>query len=258
MQLSYSALNTYLQCPQKFKLIYIDKNFSKTSNLALDLGKLCHKAMEDKILNRRGFKENFVNGFEFLRKKYPDKILEYQDKYSIFIKRLEIPEEKLNPLNVERYFSLNFGKHTIKGYIDILLINKDNEYILKDYKTNKDLFKTKELDNSLQLGIYALAIESLFGKLPIRLEYDMLFHNTIQSSSFDKQTILNKINNILDGLDMSLDFDMWSQKSSILCYWCSYYKDSINFDFMQSGLCSVAENVTISKYKKKVGGENIE
>ena len=39
---SYSRVNTYGQCPWKYKLKYIDLNYVETSSLAIELGTLVH------------------------------------------------------------------------------------------------------------------------------------------------------------------------------------------------------------------------
>jgi hypothetical protein len=43
---SYSKLETFDQCPYKYKLVYIDDNRSEESTLALEMGSLAHKGKE--------------------------------------------------------------------------------------------------------------------------------------------------------------------------------------------------------------------
>ena len=46
--LSYSRIDVFKQCPYRYKLKYIDKNYTNTSSLALDTGVLAHYCMEMK------------------------------------------------------------------------------------------------------------------------------------------------------------------------------------------------------------------
>ena len=235
MLLSYSGLSTFQQCPNKFRLTYIKGLRSASTSLALELGSLCHSILEDKLQNKQGFIEKFKTEFAKLATKYPEDIKKYDDKYNIFLNRLERKEDDLEVIHVEKGFTLDFKTHQIRGFIDIVLRDKEGNYIVRDYKTNKDLYKKADLENSLQLGIYALAVEQLFGVQPVRLEYDMVFHGRTQIATYDKEAVIKKINSILDAIDFSTEFDIWHREESVLCYWCPYYSDGLSFDFVCNG-----------------------
>ena len=78
----------------------------------------------------------------------------------------------------------------VQGVIDCIIIGKDGEITLCDYKT--DRLSRAELKNpalaertlrekhSMQLGIYALAVEKIFGKKPCRVEvYSLPLGDTV-------------------------------------------------------------------------------
>lgn len=208
--------------------------------------------MEIKLEGKQGFIEKFKTEFAELATKYPKDIKKYEDKYNIFLNRLERDEDDLEVIHVEKGFTLDFGKYKLRGFIDIVLRDSEGNYIVRDYKTNKDLYKKADLENSLQLGIYALAVEQLFGVQPMRLEYDMVFHGCTQTATYDKDAVIKKINSILDAIDFSTEFDMWHKEESVLCYFCPYYSNGLSFDFVCNGECDVKENIAIKRYKEKL------
>ena len=255
MILSYSGLSTFIQCPTKFKLTYIDNKRSKQTSLALELGTLCHECMEDKLGGKEGYINKFIENFDKLKQKYGDEADKYAEKYQVFLNRLQEAENtEYTPVFVEKEFMLDFKNgYKIRGFIDLVLKDSNGEFVVVDYKTNKDLYKPKDLDNSLQLGIYALAVEKIYGKLPVKTMYDMLFYGHVQENKFDKTKLLKKIDSILDGIDYCKKGDLWERNEGILCYWCPYFGNGISFDFDTSGLCECTGHISIDKWKIKNG-----
>ena len=48
---SYSRLSTFIQCPMKYKLKYIEGNYEQADAIHLDIGNILHKSLEIKYRN---------------------------------------------------------------------------------------------------------------------------------------------------------------------------------------------------------------
>ncbi len=183
-KLSATALNTYIECPYKFKLDILFKT-PRPREKQLILGTAVHGTLEalyKEIL--KGNKISFDKIPEIFKKKLDSEIIrdsEYKEIYDqgLFILNRYVEtykEELLNPtdkiLFLEKYFGFNFdiprldSKILLQGKIDkTILLNEENREVkIVDYKTGKPKTKnqilgnTKDSDGSLyrQLLFYSL------------------------------------------------------------------------------------------------------
>lgn len=133
---SISRISTWLECPLKAKIRYIDKIKSTTPSEALEKGKKLHdyydkfydyfdneiEEAEDKAVNNLKFDEDF------------------QNKYAIYA--LNFREfVQINPqkpyLKEKRYFAKDEDGDNWVGIIDRVDKINDNEVMIVDYKTSK-------------------------------------------------------------------------------------------------------------------------
>lgn len=78
---------------------------------------------------------------------------------------------------IEHKFTLALGNgDTLIGFIDIVERDEDGRLVVKDYKTNRAMYTREEVDESMQLGIYAMAAAEMWPGESARLCYDMLRH----------------------------------------------------------------------------------
>ena len=264
--LSYSRIDCFKQCAYKYKLKYIEKNYTETTSLALQLGTLSHYIFELKYTPNQtmsleeiwqgfldGFEEDGIKGWNELVEEYGFEIYEVDEKTGNSVEeRVEIMkdkffneaiEEEWEVIGLEKDFLITFNnKAKIKGFIDRVDRHKvTGEIRVIDYKTNKKLYDSKQLPSSLQFYIYALACKELYGQYPTECVYDMLFLDT-------KQYALTKgwEKRCFTALDKLLDSIIWYQeigkehmppKSSPLCHWCDYCKTNPNADEDYKHLC---------------------
>lgn len=90
MKVSYSKLDL-LKCPRKFKLRYIDGNYSEKSTVALDLGSLLHKVLELKGRDKIEEKETDYN---YLLEVIKNGIKEETEKGSELIEGINVLSQK--------------------------------------------------------------------------------------------------------------------------------------------------------------------
>lgn len=264
--LSYSRIDCFKQCAYKYKLKYIEKNYTETTSLALQLGTLSHYIFELKYTPNQtmsleeiwqgfldGFEEEGIKGWNELVEEYGFEVYEVDEKTENSVEeRVEIMkdkffneaiEEEWEVIGLEKDFLITFNnKAKIKGFIDRIDRHKvTGEIRVIDYKTNKKLYDSKQLPSSLQFYIYALACKELYGQYPTSCIYDMLFLNT-------KQYALTKgwEKRCFKALDKLLDSIIWYQevgkehmppKPCVLCHWCDYCKTNPNADEDYKHLC---------------------
>lgn len=256
---SYSGLDVSKTCPFQYNKKYNEKLRSSDTNLALELGGLCHYVLEQKgkiLFNKQNVDYSKLNdtlkngtieinkktreeilGIDKLKRKYFETWYEqdnasgmnYEEKMQIFDKVLRNEMEPENndgwkPLYFEQYFEFVWDDRAIiRGFIDRIDC-KDGEYRTIDYKTSKKVYDKSKLATSLQFGIYAVAILNDFKKLPIESIYRFILIDDLQyalTKGWEKRFI-KALDKILDQIDEYSQTGLWMPKPSPLCYWCDF------------------------------------
>lgn len=219
---SYSQLDLMHKCNMRFKLKYIDKNYSDTTSLALQIGSILHKGLElkgryiiegetvdydfikDQVLN--GCEEVTAKGSERivgiseLRKKYWDEWgtsdnasgKNYNDKMETYFEQV-LPSRmeglEWDVLGTEIPFEFVYDERVIiKGFIDrIDMSNKDTDDSLDDlkvvdYKSSKKVYSDTDIKTPMQMITYALACLNKYGRVPVAYEYDFILLDEKQTS----------------------------------------------------------------------------
>lgn len=272
--MSYSKLETFITCPYRYKLQYIDGNYSESSTLVLDLGSLLHKVLEIRyrglIANKpityndlleileNGIKENekkdnnkFIDGLKRLKEIYGvdefSKInaksgASYNDKLYLF--RDKIQNEKIEddwkPYKVEEPFEFNYKNRVMfTGFIDRIDINNNGDLRVIDYKSSNQVYKDDKLRTPLQMTTYALACYKKFKKYPIEFIYDFILLDEMQEAG--TKGFLNrgikKIDKTLDEIEWCEGLEEYIPKQTPLCYFCPFTSDSPLSPWELSGLC---------------------
>ena len=266
--LSYSRIDTYKSCKMRYKLQYLDKNYSNTTSLALSLGSLSHRAFEMKYTPGQTMSldeiwQGFLDGFEVdgnhmpgwneLCDEYGFDIYEVDSKTGNSVEdRVEIMKDKFfnepidedwEVIGLEQEFLITFNnKAKIKGFIDRVDRNKvTGELRVVDYKSNKKPYEQKDLATSLQFYIYALACKELYGQYPSECVYDMIFLDMKQYALTKgwEQRGFKALNKILDEMIwyQELGSEQIPPKASPLCHFCPFCKTNPNADPFYNTLC---------------------
>jgi DNA helicase-2/ATP-dependent DNA helicase PcrA len=93
---------------------------------------------------------------------------------------LEWAENNANtPVDVEPKFKISLNDVTISGKIDRVEMTPDGDYEVIDFKTG-GVYKNKNtIKDSIQMNVYALGTEKLYGKLPKKTSLFYIKHNKI-------------------------------------------------------------------------------
>jgi RecB family exonuclease len=242
---SYSALDTFKQCPLKYKLQVIDKIKAPKSKEAV-FGNTIHKALE--FFHSQSPLSPTLDGFlNYLKEKWDATVFidEQEDMiyFSEAIKMLkgyyevfEKIKDKFTVLGTEIRFEVLLEnpqnaneKCLLAGIVDRIDKTIDHRLEIIDYKTTKKLPAQQDVDNSLQMSLYCLGIINRWpqfiknGIENIKLSLYYLKHQEKITTFRSKEQLdltRGKIWNILYQIEKS-DFP---PLPSALCDWCGYKK----------------------------------
>lgn len=253
--LSYSRIDCFKSCPYKYKLKYIDKNYTNDSSIALQIGSILHLGLEFKYLNKfnndeimkiiyNGYEEdgNKIIGIHELQEMYPFDWEEadkhgrtYSEKMDLYKKRIfkDIDEEwKCIGCEVE-FHILYENKVIIKGFIDRVDQNiHTGEIRVVDYKSSTSEYNKKDLATPMQMFIYALACKEMYGQYPSVFVYDMILLGIEQEAmtkGWEKRGF-KALSKQIDALIEHQEFNniKMKPKPTPLCHWCSYSETNPN------------------------------
>ena len=192
-QYSYSKLDTFRQCKYQYYLKYIEKNRETESNAFAEYGTMCHKILEKYAkgeLEVYELLDEFDKGFKEIQHPFPyNKYTNlsdsyYEGGYTFFQNWDGLDEYKI--LGSEDEFIINEKDFNFKGYIDLILQDKDGRIILHDWKS-KSKFKSKaeKREKSRQLYLYSRRIKERFGVFPDVLQFGMFRVDKTERFKFD-------------------------------------------------------------------------
>lgn len=243
LRISYSALDTFKQCPLKYKFQIIDKIKAPKTKEAVFGGKL-HEALEwfhkqnpvsptlDELLNF--FKsiwdstvfqgdEDMIYFSEAIKilKNYYENYLKIKDNFSVLGTETRFEVLLENPQNKEE-------KCLLTGIIDRIDKTKDGIEVI-DYKTTKKLPSQEDIHNSMQMSLYCLGVINRWPQFTekgienIKLTLYYLKHQeTISTHRTQEQ--LNKIQEYIWKQLKEIETSKFEPLPSVLCDWCGYKK----------------------------------
>jgi putative RecB family exonuclease len=241
---SHSKISSFEQCPQKYKLRYIDKIKPEIEEtIESHLGSAVHETLEwiynsiiekpekiptlDDIMHhyieewQKGFSENtLIVKKQFTAKDYLNKGIQflanyYQENYPF----------KDGTIECEKSIMIKLDENTyLRGFIDRLVYDiEEGRYEIHDYKTANSLPSQGKMDEDKQLALYSIAIKEMYGKdKEVVLVWHYLAHNqTIISKRTEKQLeeLKTETKRLIKKIEDAKDFP---PNKSILCDWCEY------------------------------------
>ncbi len=239
MKTSFSALETYLQCPLKFKYQEIEKRKAPKSKEAM-LGTAVHQALHYYHGSGPHF-PTLDDVLEYYRKNWVGEKVEWKGKdeerayFEDGKKLLESYCTRNDPrtakiLDLEARFEAPLSDsavketHLITGKID--RVDKDDEGVIEiiDYKTAKRMPTQAQVDTSLQLSIYHLGLKQRWPELrpkKVKLSLYFLRHNEKLSTEGTEEKIEETKQRVL-GVIRDIQKSDFSPTPGPLCDWCPY------------------------------------
>lgn len=277
MRISYSSLESFKQCPLKYKFSQVDKIKEPKSKEAV-FGSYIHKVLKwfyqkdphfptlDTLLDY--YKEYWPSSAKNKESRPKESEgFEWQntdEENSYFKEGIRILEEyyKINIpqqtsiLDLETRFEAIIdenpdkpnGKHILTGVIDRVDKLPDGKIEIIDYKTSKRVASQKDVDSNDQLSLYAIGLKSRWPR--INMEnlslslYFLKFNEKIETQRTEEDLEKSK-KNIID-LIHKIEKSKFEPHPSTLCGWCGY-----------RNICPVWKHLYESEIESKIDGEDI-
>ena len=210
-RLSPSKIQTFEDCPLKFKFQHVLR-VPTPSKTYFGMGTAIHLVAENMTkLQKDGKEPDEKLALEILEKQWDtssyrnQRTKESQDK----VKSKEMVKTYLDwaennpntPVDVEPKFKIVLNDVTISGKIDRVEQTPEGDYEVIDFKTGY-AYKTKNtIKDDVQMNIYALGTEKLYGKLPKKTSLFYIKDNKIVPHFIEEE----KLNEFKEGLNEKIE-----------------------------------------------------
>lgn len=238
---SHSRLNTFEQCPLKFKFNYIDKIETEVeTTIEGFMGDMVHQSLEklykdlqfEKVLTQKeliafyndAWEKNWNEDILIVRKEYDAEnyrkigekaLIDYYKRYKPFDESITIALETKKTVNIS-------DRYHIHVRIDRLAF-RDSIYEIHDYKTSSRLPTQQDADEDRQLAIYAYGVKKMYPDAKkVELVWHFLkFNKEIRSSRTAEQleALRGEVLKQIKKIEACKDF---KAQVSPLCDWCEF------------------------------------
>jgi putative RecB family exonuclease len=201
--LSYSSLRTYLECPLRWKFLYVDK-LTEAPRSYFSFGRTIHSVLEELVrpflapeaVPRKNAgaaqkrldewhagsamvearpealsKEQLLAAYDRLWVREGYSTPEEESRYRILGENMllryydQFLEERPRPVAIEEYLQSSLDGIPVHGYVDRIDLTPSGGLEVVDYKTNRDL-SLQEARDSDQLAMYQVLVERNYA-LPV-------------------------------------------------------------------------------------------
>ena len=201
--LSYSRLSRFETCPLSYRLHYIEKKQAEPG-LPLRFGKTIHAVLErlikEVVDDERTGTLSEERAIELYREAWGAERLTGMDVFAegLAILRRFIAEQGVvghrDVLAIEKEFRLPVGPFEVLGFIDRVDWIDDETVEVIDYKTNHQLFTRDEVDTSLQMSLYEVAVRRLWPwAKKVKLTFWMLRHGVRQVTTRTEEQLADAL-----------------------------------------------------------------
>lgn len=201
--LSYSRLSRFETCPLSYRLHYIEKQQAEPG-LPLRFGKTIHAVLErlikEVVDDERTGTLSEERAIELYREAWGAERLTGMDVFAegLAILRRFIAEQGVvdhrDVLAIEKEFRLPVGPFEVLGFIDRVDWIDDETVEVIDYKTNHQLFTRDEVDTSLQMSLYEVAVRRLWPwAKKVKLTFWMLRHGVRQVTTRTEEQLADAL-----------------------------------------------------------------
>jgi len=245
---SNSRIETFEQCPRKYKFRYIENIRTDAEGVEAFVGKRVHETLEKLYKDLKMAK---LDTLEELLRYYEN---EWEKNWH---GKVKVVREGITPGHYfelgkrcitdyyKRYQPFNQGRtlgleerielklkdgeksYTIQGYIDRLTWDPTSEtYEIHDYKTGSAVPTQEEADEDRQLALYQLGIKQ---RWPDAKKVKLVWHylasdKDITSSRTDANlaTLEREVIEAIHRIEEEFKAGRWEVRTSRLCEWCEY------------------------------------
>lgn len=170
--ISHTQIDTYLRCPRLYKFSYRDGH-KRPAGLPLLFGRAIHHTLEQYgryYAKTGGHNPKMMSGLWSCSCEDPDVIStplpydQYQKGRGMLLSLIDGGNFDLsNAIMLEYDFILELAGVNVRGVVDRVDQLAEGVYRVVDYKTGGSIYSGEAVENSLQLAMYAAAIEKTLG-----------------------------------------------------------------------------------------------
>jgi DNA helicase-2/ATP-dependent DNA helicase PcrA len=240
-RVSYSQLNTYEDCPKKYKYSYVLRVPSKP-HASLSFGSTIHNTLKDFYTLLKDSREGFEG---IVEKPTEEKLLELYDMHWLshgydskaheekrrlsgksMLKKYfkDLYSEDQKPFRLEESFSVHVGESVFVGKIDRIDIVDDSkeriEVEIIDYKTGK-VKNDSNIKKDLQLPLYALFAEQKLGLKVVAAKYVFVEYGEVVEVDVSEQRKEEARERVVEIIEKIREND-FSPTPGYLCSYCDY------------------------------------
>jgi putative RecB family exonuclease len=239
---SHSRLTTYNNCPQQYKLRYVDRITPPEGEEGIEafLGSRVHETLDklyrELILTKLNSLDELIDFYDeqwdknwhenvvIVKKQFTKDNYRNAGKAGIAnYYRRHHPFNQSKTLATELPVSFKIEDYTIRGVIDRLSNGEEGVYEIHDYKTSGYIPSQDRLDNDRQLALYQIGIKEKFRDaqdIILKWHY-LLFDKELTSIRSDNQ--LEDLKKQVISLIKTIEKDsVFKPVESKLCDWCEY------------------------------------
>jgi len=235
--LSHSSIALYVDCPLKYKLVYVD-GLETEEKYYFSFGSSLHKALAffyDAKVPHPPSLEELLKFYEDNWEKEGYENDEQEKEYFQYGKQILIEfynshiKDYHLPLAVERRFNFTVDEIPVTGYIDRLEKLPSGRVEIIDYKSGRDLFELNQLKKDSQLSTYQMAVEEAFGLEVERLTFYHLRSQTPFSVGPHSAEQIEVMRRLITEVAQGIQKERFEPKRGNYCpcefpQFCPYYR----------------------------------
>jgi putative RecB family exonuclease len=241
---SPSKLDTYKNCPRRYRYRYVDKIKRPAQSVEAFLGTCVHGAFEklyEDLLQGKtltleealaAFNEAWDSGWseaiEVRKKEYQpedwkklgrDCVRDYYEANRPFDKDKTVAVEK----RIGFPLTAAGAEYRVEGYIDRLALGADGAFEIHDYKTARTLPTQADVDSDWQLAIYDIAVRHNWPDTQnVRLIWHFVRHGKALVSTRSAEALASLKSDLAHLIERIKRDHEFEPKRSALCDWCEY------------------------------------
>ena len=231
LRLSVSKIETYLDCPLKFKFSYV-LGAPTPPKPYFDLGTSVHAVAEHLTkMQLDGIAPTEKLGFEILEKEwnsagFSSETQENQAKKNAkeMVKTLVkwLNENKNTPVAAEKSFLIKIADIPFNGVIDRIEKTPGDKYEVIDFKTGAVRETSRSIKTDPQMNVYALGVQSLYNQLPNKTSLYYIKHEKVVENPIEKDQVESVKKTIEDTVKLILNQEFNPTPSYQACRFCDY------------------------------------
>ncbi|MCM8831077.1 MAG: PD-(D/E)XK nuclease family protein [Candidatus Omnitrophica bacterium] len=244
---SYSSIQDFLNCPYLYKLIYVDKN-ERYETMALKRGIEIHKLCE-KLCNIQDPSEvkKIMEGWD---KTEIERAIKYAE-YFIDKEIANIDGKKA----IEFYKKIKIGRgEYLEMHVDNIHFTQTGILRIMDIKTGGNIFTKEQLQNNLQLNLYAYIISNILPAIDVEIGiwyWDAGYNSFVKYNK--DHDLINRLKYVINKIKETKKNGKWIKTANKYCSNCQEFSRCKPFCIEESyAYCKEMENFWHDKaeYKK--------